>query len=443
MKLNNILYLLFIICLLSNSCYNSKLVIEKNNNNTKRDTILSIQPEKIYKNQILSDNIKTVLCINNDKDIVSPIIRLSSNDKITISFDDLDTGIKEYTFTIVHCNSEWKSSKMIPSEYINGFINNYITDYELSFNTIQKYTHYKFTLPNENIKPIISGNYIIIISDAENKEVVHKRFMVLDTQISIDAQVRRATLAEDRNTKHEIDFIIKHNNLDISNPFSDLKVKITQNNREDNIISNLTPVFIKNKELIYDYETENTFWGNNEFRYFDIRSLRFQSERIQKITYDSLYNHVFLLKDKMRSFEQYSINADINGEFIINCQEAWNSENEADYTFVHFKLDSDMISYGDVYIIGALSDWEIKEEFKLEYNFKKKQYEKKIYIKQGYYNYQYAIKDNITHKVNVHFTEGTHYQTRNDYYIYVYHRKQVNAYDRLIGFFKTSSKELF
>ena len=54
MKLNNIIYCLFIIYLLSPSCYNHKLVIEKKNDNTKKDTILSIKKEKVYKNQIFN-----------------------------------------------------------------------------------------------------------------------------------------------------------------------------------------------------------------------------------------------------------------------------------------------------------------------------------------------------------------------------------------------------
>ena len=98
--------------------------------------------------------------------------------------------------------------------------------------------------------------------------------MVLDTKLHIDANVRRATLAEDRATKHEIDFTIRHTNLVIADPFADIKVLIKQNNKEDNAITDLIPQFVRNDELIYDYEDGNTFWGNNEFRHFDFKSLK-------------------------------------------------------------------------------------------------------------------------------------------------------------------------
>ena len=267
--------------------------------------------------------------------------------------------------------------------------------------------------------------------------------MVLENKIIIEAKVNRATLAEDRKIKHEIDFTIKNPNFPIINPYSELKVTLSQNKREDNQITDLTPIFIKNNELIYDYEDINTFFGNNEFRYFDIKSFRYHSERIKKITFDSTYNHVYLFNDKKRSFDRYSITPDINGDFIIESQEGWNSSIEADYAFVHFTLPFDQIIYGDVFILGKFSYWQLQKKNIMHYNTDKKQYEASIYLKQGYYNYHYALNDTTKKNIDVAYIEGTHYQTRNDYYIYVYYRNTGERYDKLIGYLKTSSKELF
>ena len=116
---------------------------------------------------------------------------------------------------------------MTQSEYIEGFTEEHISNYQFSFNTIQNYTHYQFEFPSTNIKPILSGNYIFKVYEDNSKTIFYKRFMVLDTKIHIDANVRRATLAEERNTKHEIDFTIKHPNLVVPDPFSDIKVPVS------------------------------------------------------------------------------------------------------------------------------------------------------------------------------------------------------------------------
>jgi len=428
------------------ACHSTKDITSTDNSlvdSVIKEIITTPKPPSIYKNGSLNTQIKTLLCHKKEDELSLPILNLNTDNQLLVSFDDLDADIKDYYYTIIHCNSDWSTSDLMQSEYISGFTDEPITDYEFSFNTLQKYTHYKFNFPVDELKPILSGNYVFKIFEEGGKTIAYKRFMILENKITIEAQVRRATLAESRNTKHEIDFIIKHPNLDIADPFSDIKVTIKQNNKEDNAITGLTPIHVKNNELVYDYEDDNTFLGNNEFRHFDIKSLRFQSDRIKGITYDSTYNHVYLFNDRKRPFDHYSIQPDINGKFLIKSQEGWKTAIEADYAFVHFTLAVDHISYGDIFVIGGFSDWKLRDEFKLKYNAKQKRYEGNAYLKQGYYNYHYALNDTITKRVDVSFIEGTHYQTRNDYYIYVYYRSIGDTYDRFVGILKTSSKELF
>ena len=353
--------------------------------------------------------------------------------------------MSNYFYKIIHCNSNWLKSDLMESDYIDGFFKNEIYDYDLSFNTIKKYINYNLELPNENIDFLKSGNYIIEVTNHLDSIIFHKRFMILENKVSISANVKQGTLNKNKKIKHEIDFNINHEKFYISDPYTDVKVVIMQNNNEENKINNLTPLFVKNNVLIYDYDEENNFFAINEFRYFDIKSLRYFSERIKYIEPDSIddINNVVLFKDKKRSFDLYSIYPDINGKFIIESQEARNSMTEADYAKINFKLISEKIEYGDIYLYGKLSDWMINDDFKLKYNEKEKIYETEILLKQGYYNYNYALKDTINNTVDFSFIECTHYQTKNDYYIYVYYRGPENRYDKLIGFLKTSSKELF
>ena len=446
MRFYNFFMLLILGSFLLSACFSQKEIISENlseNDSTFTEETEIIEPTIIYKNETFNRQIKTVLCHNTIDELSLPIINLNSAEQLLISFDDLDTDIKDYYFTIIHCKSDWTASDLMQSEYIDGFTDEPITNYEFSFNTLQKYSHYSFNFPTEELKPLLSGNYVFKIYEQGGETIAFKRFMVLETMLTIKAEVRRATLVDDRKTKHEIDFIIKHPNITIADPFSDIKVTIKQNNRGDNAITDLKPLFVKNNELIYDYQEDNTFWGNNEFRHFDIKSLRYQSERIKEIIFDSTYHHVYLFNDRKRPFDRYSIEPDINGKFLIKSQEGWKSSIEADYAFVHFTLPVDHISYGELYVIGEFTNWQLEAANKLKYNADKMQYEASIYLKQGYYNYHYALKDTTTNRVDVSFIEGTHYQTRNDYYIYVYYRAVGDRYDRFVGFLKTSSKELF
>lgn len=389
-----------------------------------------------YEDYIYKQYIKTVQLRDESFELSQPILNLGSEEKLKLSFDDLDGDLKTYSYTIIHCNANWEPSDLMVAEYIDGFADNNITDYHHSFNTIQKYTHYNAIFPNNATRITKSGNYILKVYQDGNSEniVITKRFMIYESKISIECRVMQASIIEDRNYKQELDFTIQRGGYNINNPFSDLKIVITQNNRWDNAKTNLKPVFVKDAELVYDFDQENVFTAGNEYRNFDIKSIRYHSEKIYTVGIDSLGNQVTLYSDDKRTFKRYYSQSDINGNFLIKVQEGNNSEVEADYCYVHFFLpyDDPMID-GNLYVFGAYNGWRCNQENLLHYNAKRFGYECTLFLKQGYYNYEYAfLKDGATEADNT-IIEGMHYETENDYTIYVYHRAQGYFYDQLIG----------
>ena len=93
----------------------------------------------------------------------NPIIHLSFKDSLLLSFDDLSSDPQNYAYTLIHCNADWTPSDLMESEYLEGFYEEPITDYQFSFNTIQNYIHYQTVIPSANLKPTLSGNYLLIV----------------------------------------------------------------------------------------------------------------------------------------------------------------------------------------------------------------------------------------------------------------------------------------
>lgn len=430
------LSLLIIIILFS--C-NSNKKISKSDIGIKSENKNKNNPISINKKKY---NIQTVLLHQKDNQSSKPIINLNSNEILELSFDDLNDKISQLFYSIEHYSFDWEKSDLLISEFVRGFSQNEVIDYEYSFNTLKKYIHYSVLFPSKNFNPIISGNYKIHVFDNYGDTIISKKFMVIEKKINIESRVKRATLANDRKTKHEIDFTIKHPNLIVNDPFTDIEVVIQQNNNL-NVLKDLKPIYVKNNELIYDYNEENTFFGLNEYRNFSTESIRYFSEKVKNITIDSNNITVTLFEDLKKSFNNYSIEPDINGDFIIKSQKAWNSSNEAEYLKVIFSLKNELLENQDIYIVGKLNDSRLNKKFKLEYNYEKKKYSKSILLKQGYYNYHYQTHDTLKNIYSINDFEGSYYQTRNDYYIYVYHKEIGERYYKLIGLTKTSSKELF
>jgi hypothetical protein len=393
-----------------------------------------------YEDYIYKKSIHTVQCQKAEWEFSAPVIRLGTDDKIKLVFDDFDTDTKNYRFTIVHCDANWvPTTHLLQAEYINGFFDDNIVDFQYSKNTIQRYVHYELLFPTENLKPTLSGNYImkVFLEYDQNDVVLTRRFMVIDERVNIIPDVHRPSIIEDYDSKQEVDFTIQTSNYQITNPYQDLKVVLMQNDRYDNAITSLKPLFVKDVELTYDYDKENVFPGGNEFRAFDVSSVRWLSERVKSIVFDSTKNyHVYLYPDKRRNYLKYFSDVDKDGKFKINRTESSRdaSVTEAEYVYVHFNVPmADPIADGGIYVFGGMTEWKYSNDFKMKYNRADQAYELTLYLKQGYYNYEYVyLKDN--EKVgDESFVEGSHYETENDYVIYVYHHPMSSNYDKLIG----------
>ncbi len=323
----------------------------------------------IYQDKIFDNNIHTVLFHQIDLPLSPPILNLYDGRKLLLSFDDLSKDVKDFTYRIFHCNSDWQVSDILLNDYLEGFEENQINDYEFSTNTLQNYIHYTLPLPNEDVNFKLSGNYILIIYEDMDMEkiILTKKFYIVENKVNIDAKVKRPSDINFLKTGQEIDFSIYTDNYNIVNPNEEIKVIIQQNERQDNLITDLKPLFIKDNELVYDYNKENIFYANNEFRGIDIKTFKIHSEGVKNIILTDTNYHVQLYNSKNNHFGNYLQNADINGKRFIMLRDGLSQEPsiEADYVNVYFNFPySDTFIDAYIYVLGALKDLNLMKNLK-------------------------------------------------------------------------------
>lgn len=390
-----------------------------------------------YEDWTYKPYIKTVQLHESTFDANPAILRFNVGEQLELSFDDLEADKKTYSISFVHCNANWEPSNLMNSEFMNGFYEANILNYNNSTNTIQKYTHYSILFPQSNLQFSKSGNYIVYVYQDNDKEkiVATKRFMIYEDKVTVVANVRQAIGNDEQYEKQHIDFNVINSQYELTNPFTDMKVIITQNNRWDNAVNNIKPTFAEPRQLTYSLDDKSTFNGGNEFRYFDSRSLRTYTERVANITRDSSYMyHIELKTDELRTFKSYSFYNDLNGGFLIKNQDlATNPDLEADYAWIHFFLPYDTQTSGNFYVLGKLTEWRLNKNNRMTYNYKKMGYECDLFVKQGYYNYTYVFLADEKKAGDETLSEGNHWETENDYTIYVYHRQRGTYYDQLVA----------
>lgn len=376
-------------------------------------------------------NIKTVSFIQNGQNEI-PIFKLG--DGFQLQFDDLFGNEANYYYEIIHCDYNWKPTEIPKSEYLQGFDNQRIQEYSNSINTLQTYSHYKLSIPNQNTQLRISGNYVLKILD-ENKEVVFSRkFILYEDLVTIPAQVKRARTVNNLEFKHNLEFTIKSNTITFQNPLVNVKVVLLQNGQWNTAIKNIVPQYTIGNDLIYKYDTQTQFWAGNEFLYFDNNNIKAATNNVARVdSNNEIYNAHLYTNAARRNFP-YAFTQDVNGNFVVRNSNATDSEVEADYAWVYFSLSVPAFMMNkDIYVSGMFNNFRLTPEYKMDYNTQKGIYEKAILIKQGFTNYQYIVSDDKGNIDPENAIDGNFYQTENDYFIMVYYRENNDRYDRVIG----------
>ena len=377
------------------------------------------------------DYIKTIIFKPAALNTYAPIIRLG--ERINLSFDDLNANEEDYTYKIEHCTLDWGISELSESEFIQGYAEDRIRDYENSFNTLQPYTNYTLTIPNENTQIKISGNYMLSVLNEDNEVVFKRHFVVYEPKVTVGVTVYKSRDISTINTKQSVEFIINNPNFRINNPDEEIIPVILQNNNWQTAISGLKPQFYRGTQLLYKYNKETSFWGGNEFLYLDSKDIRSSTLSIANVKLGNELYNTYLYTNEERTNKPYTLFPDVNGNFIVRSILGKNSNTDADYSWVYFSLKTTQNIEGkEIYISGNFNNWQLNETNKLNYNTETGLYEASLLLKQGFYNYQYLTKteNNILSNYDI---DGSYYQTENDYTVLVYYTKFGSRYTQVIG----------
>lgn len=395
--------------------------------------------------QIFNPNIKTVKLYRLGDQTSFPIIALNATDGLELHFDDLDNRVKNYYYTFQLCNADWSPGMLYPFQYINGFQNLRITNYRNSSLSTTRYVHYQASVPDRNCYPSKSGNYLlkVFLDNDTSKLVFVKRMVVADTRASVAAQVLQPYNSNLFLTGQKLNIAVQTDDrLQVLSP-NDIKVVILQNNNWQTSVFIDRPTIYRGNYYEYNDEAFTALPALKEFRWIDLRSLRLKSDRMQDINNRGDTVQINVKPDPERSSQAYIYYRDINGSYTIEALESINPLLQGDYARVHFSYfppGNRPFPGKDLYLFGEFTNYSSDTSGKLIFNNEKGAYEKTMFLKQGYYNYLYALKP-IDGKSYPDFstTEGNYFATENSYIVLVYYRPFGARADELIAYTSLNS----
>ena len=380
--------------------------------------------------------LRTIKVMKEDSFMAPPSIRLGSDERIIVSFDEWSEDFSDLQYRLIHCGPDWKPSGLLESEYLDGFNIDDIDDWAFSQNTFVHFVNYRVAIPNERVNPILSGNYIMEIFERDNPDEVvgEARFSIAEHAADIDAAVSSRTDRGLNTEWQQMELTITPTDTDIDDPYSMLRVDITQNSAPYTLSSLRTPSRMEGKSIVYTHMPELIFKAGNEFRRFETIRTNYNDMHVDSMRFLSRNYHAWLTPDRVRAAANYSYDQTQQGRFLVREYNSTDSDLGADYVTVHFRLDSPEVIDADVYVEGEFTGWSHDDSSRLRYDYSQQAYLLEMPLKQGSYNYRYvAVPRRGMRRPDPSLIEGDKYETRNEYRVQVWYRPIGSRYDRLIA----------
>ena len=395
--------------------------------------------------KVYNDRIKSIKLYKPGDQTAFPVISLGNTEALELHFDDLDTRVKNYSYTFQLCNADWTPAILSPFEYIRGFQNVRITNYRNSSIATTRYVHYQAPVPDRNCTPTKSGNYILkVYQDNDTaKTIFTRRMVVIDNKAALSVQIQQPFNANLFRTGQKLNIVVQTDSrIQVMSP-SDLKVVILQNNNWQTSSMVDRPTIFRGNYYEYSDETYTAMPAGKEFRWIDLRSLRLMSDRMQEIDNKKDTTHVYVKPDPLRNQQVYVYYRDLNGSFTIETMESINPFWQGDYAWVHFSYfppANRALEGSDIYLFGEFTNYGSDTSGKMSFNRERGAYEKTLFLKQGFYNYTYATQP--VGKIgfpDFSWAEGNYYATENSYTVLVYYRPFGARSDEVIGYAQVNS----
>jgi hypothetical protein len=381
---------------------------------------------------VFGQNIQSIQLFNPQTNDETPVIKFG--EQLVLSFDDLTNASEIYRYTIKHYDRNWNDDNLFFTQFATGSLNGLLDQFQYSFNTLQAYTHYKLTFPNDKIQPKISGNFeLIVYKDSADRPLFKRRFYLVEDAATVALNISRIADAKNPNINQRVEVKATSKGGDLSSNVNSMTLNVMQNNNPNVVVNNLKPSATLGNQLLFQ-QMNLTFPGNNEFYYFDNKNMNMAADMVSATELKDGVNQTYL--HPVWAFPlNYQYQPDVNGAWYYRRNDLGlerNAEREADYSWVYFSLDSDPVDK-EIHVLGGFNDFKPSKENQMQYDAANKKYVAKIFLKQGFYNYILATKES-NGSLNFGEINGNFWQTENLYQAFLYYAPFGRNYDGLMGY---------
>ncbi len=379
-------------------------------------------------NRIYSPTVKTLTTIVNNDWQNRPVMELGSSDILQIGFDELSHDTHRYICHLTRCEADWEeATEVFESDWLEGFNDFPIETYRNSLNTTVNYTHYGFTIPNDQCRIRMSGNYRLSIYDEDtgHEKILDAEFYVVEQLLNIGLSVTTNTDIDVNKSHQQLTMQIDYKQVKTVRPDEEIYTVVMQNWNEQTARINVRPHYTYQQGMKWEHQRELIFDGGNEYHKFEVLDVSHPTMGIDRIHWDGDHYQVYPFATSQR--RNYLTDESANGAFLIRNSNRTEIDYTCDYVWVNYTLETPYC--GEIFLHGLWTNNADETAYQMQYDAANHCYRAQVMQKQGYYSYAYLTREGRPAP-----TEGNFFQTRNNYQALVYFKGLGERTWRLIGF---------
>lgn len=342
-----------------------------------------------------AEDVKTIQIHQSGDETSLPIVVLNSGQTLTLQFDVLDEGIgRPLSVYFYHADRTWRRD-LIPSEYLRSFLSDDIRDYRTSSATEVRYVHYQYDFPNTNIDFLISGNYIVRVTERGDESAVlfERAFFINEDAAQLQFSFQSGFSQNGSVLQPVVQFRPGPTLQDA--PVFDYTVCFSRNGRFALLRCAPEPTLVELALYQFYLPRESAFEASEPLFEVDLGQLQVGAQ-IASVDRSVSPYRATLDFDYARFGSEYVAGA-LTGQPIIASAflDVGEATTQAEYVETTFRFvpDGDGPERGPVIVSGSFNDWQIDPANTMTWNAETSRYEVTLLLKQGRYLYRYYIDD--------------------------------------------------
>lgn len=361
-----------------------------------------------------------------------PILVLGSGEQLTLEFDLLAEQGRPLSVYFYHADRQWRRD-LSPIDYLDSFRKDNLLDYDRARAVSLPYVHYTYGFPNKSIDFLVSGNYIVRVTEqGDEDEVLFERpFYISESAGTLEVGVGQ-TLAGSQSGRADRPVALYRPPGSLgSNPF-DYTTCFMPSGALQQVRCSARAQLAQQPQLQFELPLREGFASSGTAGYFlDLSAFRPGGEIVRIDRTTTPYEVILEADDAL--FAGSSAAEPLSGQLVVRdaVTDVADPETAAEYAAVRFRFTppGGRPLGAEVRVAGSFNGGSLDGAPRLRWKAGQGRYVGTVLLKQGLYEYRYVSPD--ARLAEVFDQSLPPYRRR--YLTFVYYNDVSEGTDRLLA----------